>query len=218
MREQIKKELLLVAKRKFEQDQKERKQMHGYDLAAPISPSPTSLISSVLLKLNLDQNSLLFDMGCGDGRWMIQASMMSGCRCIGCDLDEKRLQIATENIEAHKLSGKIKIYREDVFKFASESKDLSYADVIVLYLFRDSLKQIENILFDRFKCHQTDQTRLNKAEIDVEGCDQGRIDDETKHLWIICVGFPLTCWKPHWHTVFSGLRVYLYSISSVHLT
>eukprot|EP00592_Proboscia_alata_P001612 CAMPEP_0194372150 /NCGR_PEP_ID=MMETSP0174-20130528/20455_1 /TAXON_ID=216777 /ORGANISM="Proboscia alata, Strain PI-D3" /LENGTH=183 /DNA_ID=CAMNT_0039150489 /DNA_START=198 /DNA_END=746 /DNA_ORIENTATION=+ len=183
MREQIKKELLLVAKRKFEQDQKERKQMHGYDLAAPISPSPTSLISSVLLKLNLDQNSLLFDMGCGDGRWMIQASMMSGCRCIGCDLDEKRLQIATENIEAHKLSGKIKIYREDVFKFASESKDLSYADVIVLYLFRDSLKQIENILFDRFKCHQTDQTRLNKAEIDVEGCDQGRIDDETKHLW-----------------------------------
>lgn len=205
----MKKALILFAKEKFREmqasHQHENQQSSKNDLmessaepmasvlAAPISPTPELIIESVLHHIKLDKGSLLIDLGCGDGRWLIAASKRTNCRCLGIDTDDERLQKANDAIRKSGLdvNGQVQVRNQDIFDFIKCDNDMfSAADVIVLYLFREAMVETGRLLLSRF---EKDRKQHNKA------------------LQIICVGFGIPGWNPILEKKICGIKVYLYS-------
>ena len=198
----MRKALLLFAKQRFA----EMKTTHGEQqpiglsnttsaskLVAPISPTPNLIIDAFLPRLNLDSNSFLVDLGCGDGRWLILANQRTRCECLGIDVDEERLRIAHDSIAKNNLQERIQVRKQDVFEFVKQSDDIDRANVIVVYLFREAMKEMALML----------KQRLNNRIGDVS----------QKEMKILSVGFALPDWKSDCEEKVNGIRVYLYSIS-----
>ena len=192
-KESMKRALLRHAKQSFGamksshvQDYMDQQQISSH-LAAPISPTPNIIIETFLPRLNIDRNSLLVDLGCGDGRWLLAANSFTNCRCLGIDVDEDRLTIAQNEIMKLKLQDAVQVRRQDVFQFVKESEDVLVADVIVLYLFREAMAAMGPLLRQR-----------RKESI------------SPKSVQILSVGFALAAWASAYEQKIGGVRVYLY--------
>ena len=191
-KESMKRALLRHAKQRFS----DMKSSHESQLVAPISPTDIGIIETFLPRLNLNSNSLLVDLGCGDGRWLIAANKHTQCKCLGIDVDEERLRIAQESIMEFDLQNMIKVRNQDVFEFVTKSDDFFDANVLIIYLFREAMMKIGTLL----------QHRIDKR-------GDGKNDDasEQKKLQILCVGFALPGWTSIHEEKVNGIRVYLYS-------
>ena len=199
----MKKALLLYARQKFGEMKTTHEQQSGglgntstSQLAAPISPTPDTIIESFLPRLDLHSNSLLIDLGCGDGRWLIAANKLTQCRCLGIDIDEERLQRARDSISKGRIEGLVRVRKEDVFEFVKESTEMCKADVIVVYLFREVMEQMSNLLQQRL---------LGK---DNNG------SSPRKKVRVLSIGFSLPGWTTIYEEKIRGIRVYLYSTTN----
>lgn len=182
-------------------------------VVAPISPTPPFVISLIVPKLNLNRDSTVVDLGCGDGRWILAAYKEYGCRCIGCDIDDARLCLASRQIDSVLQSKsippsedmRIKVVKRDVFEFlkGSEGKKedspllLDVVDVLIVYLFRKAMHQIVDILKDH------GIVPLRRGEMVGE-------DNPRSIISIVSVGFTLPSYMPLWQDQFEGIRIYLY--------
>lgn len=200
----MKRALLLYAKQRFnemksshnqQQSTTDEPESSSSKLAAPISPTPNLIIEAFLPRLNLDSNSLLVDLGCGDGRWLIAANKYTQCKCLGIDVDEERLRIAREAIIENNLQGMVQVHKQDVFEFMKKSDDFGKVDVIIMYLFREAMTEMGTIL----------QQRLDVRDRD------GASSNNTEGKQILCVGFSLPGWTSMHEEKVNGVRVYLYS-------
>ena len=198
----MKQALLLYAKQRFnelksshhqQQSTTDEPKSSSSKLAAPISPTPSLVIEAFLPRLNLDSNSLLVDLGCGDGRWLIAANKYTQCKCLGIDVDEERLRIAREAIIENNLQGMVQVRKQDVFEFVKKSDDFGKVDVIIMYLFREAMTEMGTIL----------QQRLDVSD--------GASSSNTEGKKILCVGFALPGWASMHEEKVNGVRVYLYS-------
>ena len=200
----MKRALLLYAKQRFnemksshhqQQSTTDEPKSSSSKLVAPISPTPNLIIEAFLPRLNLDSNSLLVDLGCGDGRWLIAANKYTQCKCLGIDVDEERLRIAREAIIENNLQGMVQVHKQDVFEFMKKSDDFGKVDVIIMYLFREAMTEMGTIL----------QQRLDVRDRD------GASSNNTEGKQILCVGFSLPGWTSMHEEKVNGVRVYLYS-------
>jgi ubiquinone/menaquinone biosynthesis C-methylase UbiE len=46
----------------------------------------------------------VFDLGCGDARWLIEAAVRYHCECWGCDIDSELLQKGQQEAVAREVS------------------------------------------------------------------------------------------------------------------
>lgn len=166
-------------------------------LAAPISPTPNMIIEAFLPRLNIDPNSLLVDLGCGDGRWLFAANAVTNCRCLGVDVDEVRLTIARNQIRNHKLQDVVQVRRQDVFEFVKESEEILAANVIVLYLFREAVAEMSTLLRQRLCSNKNGKESGTSLPTIVQ---------------ILSVGFTLTGWTAEHEEKIGSIRVYLYVV------
>ena len=181
----MKKALLRYSKQKFF----EMQSSHEQELAAPISPTPNDIINLFLPHLNLGPNSLLVDLGCGDGRWLITASKLTNCKCLGIEVDDQRIELANQSIEQEGLAHQIQVCKRDIFDFVKSDCDyFAEIDVFIVYLFRDAIFKIGTLL-------------------------QQRSSDLKQGVKILCVGFALPQWKAIRTEKSSGLTIYLYEYS-----
>lgn len=128
---------------KFAQEQAEARRAQGF--LAAISPSPVSLIDEVLSDVDDDQH-LLIDMGCGDGRWLVRAARrFQNCMCIGVEMDDERICRTTASIIAEdvKVRRKIELVRSNFLHV-----HISAASLIIVYLSRDGNEALRQ-KFDR---------------------------------------------------------------------
>lgn len=194
-KELMKRALLLFAKQKFVEQIGSNQNTPSPQLAAPISPTPRLVIKALLPRLNLDSNSFLVDLGCGDGRWLIAAHQHAKCRCLGIDVDEERLNMAREAISKHSLQNVVQVRNMDLVEFIKDGDDICEADVIVIYLFRGAILEIGAIMKQTLMSRKTKWT-----------------DGSQKVVQILSVGFALPGWTPIYEDKIGGLKVYIYSI------
>ena len=114
---------------------------------APFNPSSEQIQEKAMELLRLNENDILFDLGCGDGRLLIAAAMKyPGLRCVGIEIDPKFAKRAADAVQQlpQNFRDKIDIREEDVLKqpmTSSQSKrdtvsDLTLMDdATALYLF-----------------------------------------------------------------------------------
>jgi len=83
----------------FRYDEEEQLELydgsHGREDAvdlAPYVPTPLGVVESMLQMAEVDENDVVYDIGCGDGRIVVMAARRFGARGVGIDLDPKKLQ------------------------------------------------------------------------------------------------------------------------------
>jgi SAM-dependent methyltransferase len=101
-------------------------------LNAPYIPSPQDVVDTMLEAADLDENDVVFDLGCGDGRIVITAAKRYGCRGVGFEYDPKIAELARANVEKEGVADLVSIEERDIFTI--ESAELNRASVITLYL------------------------------------------------------------------------------------
>ena len=90
-------------------------------------PTPKNIVRQMLLLAKLRRGELLYDLGAGDGRILIEAAREFGARCAGVEIDPERVARIKERLAATKVEAEI--IEGDLMQV-----DLSNADVITIYL------------------------------------------------------------------------------------
>jgi len=91
--------------------------------------TPQHVVELMVKLADLEPSDLVYDLGCGDGRIVVTAAKMRGCKAIGVDLDPERVEEAKANAKAAGVEDLVTIQQGDVLDL-----DLSDADVVMMYL------------------------------------------------------------------------------------
>jgi len=109
---------------------------HGREDAvdlAPYVPTPPEVIAEMCKLGEVSKNSVVYDIGCGDGRIVIYAAKTYGARGVGIDIEPERIRESKINAKA---AGVEKLVR---FELADATKvDISEASVVTMYLLPES--------------------------------------------------------------------------------
>ena len=96
---------------------------------APYVPSPPDVVDRMLALAEVGPADVVYDLGCGDGRIVIQAAQRFGARGVGVDIDPVRIAEAKSNATRAGVEHLVSFRLED----AAET-ELAEATVVTLYL------------------------------------------------------------------------------------
>lgn len=109
---------------------------HGREDAvdlAPYVPTPEAVVARMLEMAKVGKDSVVYDIGCGDGRFVIAAAQRYGARGVGIDIDPQRIRECKANAKAAAVEDRVKFRQEDATKV-----DISEATVLTIYLLPES--------------------------------------------------------------------------------
>ena len=98
-------------------------------LDVPYEPSSPEIVEGMLKLANVTKKDIVFDLGCGDGRIVIEAARKHGARGFGIDMDQDRIVEARENARKAGVSHRVVFRNEDLFQ-----TNIRSATVVMLYL------------------------------------------------------------------------------------
>lgn len=102
----------------------------GRDSVAPYVPTPQSLVNTMLEMAEAGPGDIVYDLGCGDGRFLITAvNEFNVESAVGFEISEHLVSVARDNIEKNELSDRIRIENIDFM-----DADFSEATLITIYL------------------------------------------------------------------------------------
>ena len=108
---------------------------------APWVITNSTTVQRMLELAELKEGETVYDLGCGDGRMLIQAAQKFGARAIGLEIDPLRVWLSRYFIWLKGLRKSASVRWENIF-----SADFSDADVVTLYLTRETNRKIRNHL------------------------------------------------------------------------
>src|SRR5258705_5386539 len=97
----------------------------------PFVPSPMHVVHKMLEVAEIKSGDILYDMGSGDGRVVIEAAKKYGIRGVGIDLNPELVAKARENAEKEGVSQLVEFRDQDGL-----TVDISEATVVTLYMFK----------------------------------------------------------------------------------
>ena len=149
-------------------------------------PTPDDVVAKMCELGKVTKNDTVFDLGCGDGRIVIQAvEKFAAKRGVGIDLDPVRIKESEANAKEHKVEGKVSFRVGDVL----DIKDLSDADVVMLYMGDDVNIRLRPILQKTLKpgsrvvSHRFTMGDWKPARTETFTAEDG--DEYDVHLWVI---------------------------------
>lgn len=92
-------------------------------------PTPRAVVEKMLEMAEVKKGDVVYDLGCGDGRIVVEAAKRYGVKAVGFDIDPERVKEARENVRAAGVGHLVTIRQEDIFTL-----DLTEATVVTLYL------------------------------------------------------------------------------------
>ena len=108
--------------------------VHGSGFAQdtiPFVPSPIHVVHKMIEAAQIKKGDILYDMGSGDGRIVIEAAKKFGIRGVGIDLNPELVAKARENAEKEGVSHLVEFRAQDGL-----TVDISEATVVTLYMFK----------------------------------------------------------------------------------
>ncbi len=105
---------------------------HAAAARLPVVPyvsTPPDVVRRMLALGRVGRDDTVYDLGCGDGRIVIEAARRHGARGVGIDLDPERIREARENARRAGVERRVRFQQADLF-----ATDFSPATVVMLYL------------------------------------------------------------------------------------
>lgn len=100
-------------------------------------PTPPEIVQEMIAALDLNPTSKFFDLGCGDGRFLIEAAKNHACYSIGIELNPQTAAIARKHAQNEFVSELVTIFSGDVRNY-----DLYEADTVSMYLYPQLMETI----------------------------------------------------------------------------
>ncbi len=97
---------------------------------APYVPTPLPVVDAMLRLAAVRRSDVVYDLGCGDGRFVLSAARYYGARGVGVDIDQGLVNEANAAARAAGLSDRARFLVQDLFE-----TDISEATVITLFLY-----------------------------------------------------------------------------------
>ena len=95
----------------------------------PYLETPHALLGPLFAFADVGPDDLLVDLGCGDGRIVVDAARRTGCRARGVELDQGLAELARANVAAAGLAERVEIVHGD-----AAGVSLADATVVVVFL------------------------------------------------------------------------------------
>ena len=92
-------------------------------------PTDELVVEAMLKMADVQQDDLLYDLGCGDGRIAVAAAMERGATAVGIDMDPRRIAEAKQLAETVGVEHRATFIQDDLL-----TADFSDASVVTLYL------------------------------------------------------------------------------------
>ena len=133
---------------------------------------PLPAIVAGMLKLaNVTKHDVVYDLGCGDGRIVIEAAKTMKARGVGIDVDPERIAEAQQNARKAGVGRRVVFRTQNLFE-----ADIKEATVVMLYLWPEvNLKLLPKLRRElkpgtRIVSHSHDMGEWKpEKEIQVEG-------------------------------------------------
>ena len=101
-------------------------------------PTPHDIVEKMLEMADIKKDDVVYDLGCGDGRIVVQAAKKRGCKGVGFEIVPDLVKQARENARKNKVEHLVEIRKADLFK-----ADISEATVLPIYLLPKMLKELK---------------------------------------------------------------------------
>ena len=108
---------------------------------APYVPTPLDVVHRMLELAKVTKDDVVYDLGCGDGRIVIEAAQRYGSRGVGIDYDPERIAEANAAAQRRGLQDLVTFRQEDAM-----TADVSDATVVMLYLLTSSNRKLRPML------------------------------------------------------------------------
>ena len=99
------------------------------DLDVPYEPSSPAIVAAMLELAKVTKRDVVYDLGCGDGRIVIEAVKTRQARGVGIDVDPERIAEARENARKAGVGKRVEFRTQNLFE-----ADIKKATVMMLYL------------------------------------------------------------------------------------
>jgi SAM-dependent methyltransferase len=96
---------------------------------APYVISPGEVVGAMLKLAAVKKTDMVYDLGCGDGRIVIDAAQRYGARGVGVDINPQRVAEARANAKKAGVEHLVRFEQKDIF-----DTDVREATVVALYL------------------------------------------------------------------------------------
>ena len=110
----------------------------------PYVPTATPVVNKMLEMADVDGDDLVYDLGSGDGRIVIQAAKRYGARGVGIEIDPELVEKARAKAQAAGVSDRVQFRQADLFE-----TDFSDATVVTMYLLPSVNKELRPQLFEQ---------------------------------------------------------------------
>ncbi len=110
----------------------------GLQIALGVSPdvpyvsTPYEIANEMIRLADVKAHDVVYDLGCGDGRLVIEAVRKSGCRGVGIDIDPVRIKESRANAKTAGVEDRVRFVEQNFF-----ISDIGEATVMLIYLFPD---------------------------------------------------------------------------------
>lgn len=98
----------------------------------PYVATPTPVVDAMLKLAHTKSSDVIYDLGCGDGRIVIQAAKQYGARGVGVDNNPERIREAQENARREGVSQLVEFRLGDLY-----NTNVQDATIVALYLLPD---------------------------------------------------------------------------------
>ncbi|MBB4639251.1 methyltransferase domain-containing protein [Longimicrobium terrae] len=112
----------------------------------PYVTTPPEVVAQMLALARPTRNDVLYDLGSGDGRIVIEAARRFGTRGLGVDIDPVRVEEATDNARRRGVQDRVRFRRQDLF-----ATDLRPASIVTLYLLPNLNLELRPKLFEQLR-------------------------------------------------------------------
>jgi SAM-dependent methyltransferase len=110
----------------------------------PYEPTHPEIVSAMLKLADVRKSDVVYDLGCGDGRIVIEAAKQFGARGVGIDIDPQRIREARANARQAGVGRLVTFRIGDLFQ-----AKIREATVVMLYLWPEvNLKLRPKLLRD----------------------------------------------------------------------
>ena len=113
---------------------------------APWVPTKMKKVRQMLSLVDIQPNEILYDLGCGDGRFIITAARKYNAKAVGIEISPLFYLWCQIVITILGLRRRVKIKYGNFFKY-----NLSEADVLICYLLQETNDKLEEKLLKELK-------------------------------------------------------------------
>ena len=159
----------------------------------PFVPSPQYVVDRMLELADIKKSDILYDMGSGDGRVVIEAAKRFGIRAIGVDLNPELVAKARENAAREGVGDLVEFRAQDGL-----TVDISEATVVTLYMFKwfnnalrpklQKLRPGARVIAHDFDIDEWKPTRIEYVKPPKDSQDYA--ESRTLYIWVVGNNMP----------------------------